>query len=468
MNPMVTSLIAKVGEAVLSEGVQGVQNAATQKGSRGKKKGSAAEDLSSFANILAGTVAKTGGNGALKKEKNSALLQMKMQVREKVKGAEGAGQIKDRSGLESQVPADAAETKTTSQKKVAAGKTAKSLDPAGALREGLMEAQKIKDGLQPGVKAVKDGEKPQTLASVGEMLKEEVADAKELQSRKSRLVSAIKGDKSGQKFDASETLLSRAQGIKSPKASLAGVSEFTQQKGKSEKGFLNTDKTQIKEAETTRGQKKTEAGRPEALRPEAANIKDRTEGAKAPVAEGRASAADGATRQEDRFANIFQARSESATGRVMENAGPLKPQVIIPQVVEGASNLLRSGSGRVVITLYPPQLGTIDMDIQVRDNKVSMLMLADNHEVKQVLESSLTQLRNALSEQGLQVDRVDVLVQDRSGHEFAGLLHERGSSAEGRGQAESGGQNPRGAETESGEMRRSMDTDESRLVNIFA
>jgi flagellar hook-length control protein FliK len=121
----------------------------------------------------------------------------------------------------------------------------------------------------------------------------------------------------------------------------------------------------------------------------------------------------------------------------------------------------------MVMTLHPPQLGTIDMDIRVRDNRVSMLMLADNHEVKQVLESSLTQLRNALSEQGFQVDRVDVLVQDRSGNEFAGLLHEHGSSPEGRGRAAGGG-SPRGAETEPGDARRGVNAGESRLVNVFA
>ena len=449
MNPMVTPFISKLGGTALKEGIQGVQNAATLKGSRGKKGSPAAEDLSSFASVLSGTVTKTGGNGALKNEKNAALLQMKMQVQEKTKGAEGANKIKNRSGLESQMPSEA---RTASQKKVVAGKVAKSPDPAGALREGLAETQKLKDGK----------------TSVNETLKEIVTDAKNLRSRKGQLQSAAKGDKAEQKFDASETLLSRAQGIKSPKASLAGVSEFTQQKGKSAKGSLNVDKTQAKEAGTFRGQKKTETGRPEVSRSDAMNIKDKAEGAKAPVAEGRASATDGANCQEDRFANIFQARTESVTGRVMENTGPLRPQVIIPQVVEGASNLLRSGSGRVVITLHPPQLGTIDMDIQVRDNKVSMLMLADNHEIKQVLESSLTQLRNALSEQGLQVDRVDVLVQDRSGNEFAGLMHERGSSAEGHGQAESGGQNARGAEADSGEVRRSMDADESKLVNVFA
>ncbi len=473
MNPMVTPFISKLGGTALKEGIQGVQNAVTQKGSRGKKGSPAAEDLSSFANILSGTVAKTGGNGALKNEKNAALLQMKMQVQEKAKGAEGAGKIRNRSGLEGQMPAEtAAEAKTASQKKVVAGKVAKSPDTSGALREGLAGAQKLKGGeasvLQAGAEALKDGGKSQTLASVSETLKGEAADAKNLRSRKGQLQVAVKGDQAEHKLDASEALLNRTQGIKSPKSSLAGVSEFTQQKGKTEKGFLNADKTQASETGASRGQKKTEAGRPEVPRSDATNIKDKAESAKAPVAEGKASATDGANRQEDRFANLFQARTESATGRVMENTGPLRPQFIIPQVVDGASNLLRSGSGRVVITLHPPQLGTIDMDIQVRDNKVSMLMRADNHEVKQVLESSLTQLRNALSEQGLQVDRVDVLVQDRSGNEFAGLLHERGSSAEGHRQAESGGQNARGTEADSGEVRRSMETDESRLVNIFA
>ncbi|MCX5834806.1 MAG: flagellar hook-length control protein FliK [Deltaproteobacteria bacterium] len=473
MNPLVTSFVSKLGETLLQEGIKGGLTAAAQKGSRSKKGSPAAEDLSSFANILSGTMAKTGGNKALKNEKNAALLQMKMQVQEKAKGAEGAGKVKNRSGFEGQMPAEiAAEAKTASQKKVVTGKVAKSSDPAGALREGLTETQKLKGGeasvLQASAEALKGGKKLQTLASVSETLKEGVADAKNIRSRKSQLQVAAKGDQAEQKFDASEALLNRTQGIKSPKSSLAGVSEFTQQKGKTEKGSLNADKTQAKETGVSRGQKKTEAGRPEVPRSDATNIKDKAEGAKAPVAEGKASATEGANRQEDRFANIFQARTESATGRVMENAGPLRPQVIIPQVVDGASNLLRSGSGRVVITLHPPQLGTIDMDIQVRDNKVSMLMRADNHEVKQVLESSLTQLRNALSEQGLQVDRIDVLVQDRSGNEFAGLLHERGSSSEGRGQAESGGQNARGAEADSGEVRRSMDADESKLVNIFA
>jgi hypothetical protein len=359
-------------------------------------------------------------------------------------------------------------------------KAAKAAGPEGVPREGLTEAPKaggkesnisqaLKGGkkLESAVKAATDLSE-RTSTSTTEAGKEAAAESGNVRSRKGTLKAAVKEDKTAQKLDASEILLNRAQGIKSPKATLAGASEFTHDKGKTEKGSLKVDKTQVKDAGASQGQKKTEAHRTEVSRSDASNLKDKAEGAKIPVTDSKAPLTDGTGRQEDRFANILQSRSESVTGRVMESAGPLRPQVIIPQIVEGASNVLRGGSGRVVITLHPPQLGTLDMDIQVRNNKVSMLMLADNHEVKQVLESGLTQLKNALSDQGFQIDRLDVLVQDRSGNEFAGMLHERGSSPEGHGQTDRGGQNARAADAASGEVRRSSDADESRLVNVFA
>jgi flagellar hook-length control protein FliK len=448
MNPMVTPFIVKQGAALAQSGVKEGIAAVNQKGSRRKQGSSAgAEELSSFANILSGTLAKTGGSEALKREKNAALFQEKARVQSKAAGSEGVGKTGNRAGFEGPVTTEiAAEAKAASQ----------------AVAQALKGGKK----LESAVKAATDLSE-RTSASMTEAGKEAAAESGNVRSRKGSLKAAVKEDRAAQKLDASEVLLNRAQGVKSPKSSLAGVSEFTQQKGKSEKAPPHTEGSNKKETGESRGQKKTEAVRVETPRSDAASTKERAEGAKASVTEGRAPLTDGTGRPEDRFANILQARSESVTGRVMENPGPARPQVIIPQIVDGATTVLRGGSGRVVITLHPPQLGTVDMDIQVRDNKVSMLMLADNHEVKQVLESGLSQLKNALSEQGFQIDRVDVLVQDRSGNEFAGMLHERGSSPEGRSQAERGGPNARAADAASGEIRRDPDVDESRLVNVF-
>lgn len=485
MNPMVTPFILKQGEALLQSGVQDGVAGVDRGGSR-RNRGSAAgpDEPSAFADILSGTLAKTSGRETFRREKNEAFFRVKAQVQGKATNSAGTGKTGSRAGLEGPVTSrTTAEAKTASRKMGAFVKAAKAAGPEGTPREGSAEAPKAV-GTEPGISragapSLKGGKafenaaraaaglSERASASPTETGKEAANGSRKARLHRGSLKTAGREEKTARKLDASEVLLNRAQGLKSPKSSLAGVSEFTSLKGKPEKTVPHTKGSNKQEAGESRGQKKTETVRADTSRSETANIKDRAESAKAAVAEGRSPAQDGVNRPEDRFANILHARGESISDRVPENQGPLRPRVIIPQIVEGAGRLLRNGSGRMVMTLHPPQLGTIDMDIRVRDNRVSMLMLADNHEVKQVLESSLTQLRNALSEQGFQVDRVDVLVQDRSGNEFAGLLHEHGSSPEGRGRAAGGG-SPRGAETEPGDARRGVNAGESRLVNVFA
>jgi flagellar hook-length control protein FliK len=92
---------------------------------------------------------------------------------------------------------------------------------------------------------------------------------------------------------------------------------------------------------------------------------------------------------------------------------PLQFQDVMNQITDSASNILKKGSGRIVITLDPPNLGTLNMDIRVQNDTVRMLLVADNKDVKQILHSNLDQLKTALQGQGLSIDRFDVLVQDR-------------------------------------------------------
>jgi hypothetical protein len=93
---------------------------------------------------------------------------------------------------------------------------------------------------------------------------------------------------------------------------------------------------------------------------------------------------------------------------------PLNFRDVADQIMDAASNMLKKDSGRIVITLEPPNLGTLNMDIRVQHDSVRMLLVADNYEVKQVLHSNLDQLKTALQGQGLNIDRLDVLVHDRS------------------------------------------------------
>ncbi len=95
-------------------------------------------------------------------------------------------------------------------------------------------------------------------------------------------------------------------------------------------------------------------------------------------------------------------------------AAPPVFQEIAGQIIDGASNMLMKGSSRIVITLEPPNLGTLNMDVRVQHDMVRMVLIADNNEVKQVLHANLDQLKTALQGQGLNIDRFDVLVHDRS------------------------------------------------------
>ena len=96
------------------------------------------------------------------------------------------------------------------------------------------------------------------------------------------------------------------------------------------------------------------------------------------------------------------------------DSAPLQFQDIMGQIEDGAANMLKRSSGRIVITLEPPNLGTLNMDVRVHNDVVRMILIADNNDVKQVLHTNLDQLKTALQGQGLNIDRFEVLVQERS------------------------------------------------------
>ncbi len=99
------------------------------------------------------------------------------------------------------------------------------------------------------------------------------------------------------------------------------------------------------------------------------------------------------------------------------------PQALMSSIVEGGTQIISKGGGRVKMTLNPPNLGSVDMDIRVRNNKVDVLFVADTPEVQQSLQANTDLLKAALSQQGFKIDGYNVLLQgntdSNSGH-FSG------------------------------------------------
>ena len=101
----------------------------------------------------------------------------------------------------------------------------------------------------------------------------------------------------------------------------------------------------------------------------------------------------------------------SSTAAVNESVNnySMEPRNLINQI---ANSLTRPG--RVRIALTPPHLGTLDMDVLVRNNKVHIILQTENNDVRHMLQSNVDTLKTALRSQGLIADNINVFVQERS------------------------------------------------------
>jgi len=89
----------------------------------------------------------------------------------------------------------------------------------------------------------------------------------------------------------------------------------------------------------------------------------------------------------------------------------VRAQAIIDQIVD-ARQTMANDFGRIRIVLDPPNLGTIDLEIIVRKERVEIVMTADNASVQQALQSRTDDVRAALQRQDLKIETFQVLLQD--------------------------------------------------------
>jgi flagellar hook-length control protein FliK len=76
---------------------------------------------------------------------------------------------------------------------------------------------------------------------------------------------------------------------------------------------------------------------------------------------------------------------------------------------------LKQGEGsQIRVKLSPEHLGHLDIRITSMDGKVSAQLMASNQLAKEALEFQVGQLRTALTQQGIQVDRIEVTQQNQS------------------------------------------------------
>lgn len=111
------------------------------------------------------------------------------------------------------------------------------------------------------------------------------------------------------------------------------------------------------------------------------------------------------------ISNIQSTRGNLSTS----SNGPagINTQAVIDQIMD-AKQSLNNGFGRVRITLDPPNLGTVNLEIVIRKERVEVVMTADNAGVQQALQSRAEDIRTALQRQDLKIETFQVLLQENT------------------------------------------------------
>lgn len=93
------------------------------------------------------------------------------------------------------------------------------------------------------------------------------------------------------------------------------------------------------------------------------------------------------------------------------HAEPYKQVLQIVQPLRG-----RDGDHNITISLAPENLGRVEVQINLQSNNISMQMNADNPQSRQMLKDSMNELRQSLTDSGLNAGSLDVSSQD-AGHQ---------------------------------------------------
>ena len=146
------------------------------------------------------------------------------------------------------------------------------------------------------------------------------------------------------------------------------------------------------------------------------------------------------------------------------------PAYVVRQVSEQMVQMVRQQMSSLRLTLKPPELGQLNLELSVKDGALQATLRTDTVLAKNTLEAGLEQLKQVLGQQGLKVERLEVLVnpdadqrqaQTENGGQNSSRQKNKGSirQVEGAAQADDDEETPRqAARTELG----------ASSVNLFA
>jgi flagellar hook-length control protein FliK len=117
--------------------------------------------------------------------------------------------------------------------------------------------------------------------------------------------------------------------------------------------------------------------------------------------------------------NLFKGRA-AAQEQLKHVKDPL-PSYLVDQVGKQISRSIKRGERILRLQLKPPQLGSLRVEMDMKGNILKLGMTAENSSVKDILLSSVHELKETLSEQGVKLDKIDIDISNNFGQSLANL-----------------------------------------------
>ena len=123
------------------------------------------------------------------------------------------------------------------------------------------------------------------------------------------------------------------------------------------------------------------------------------------------------------LSNVSRPSFPEAAGGVSESDRPASrgflPGYLVEQVGRQIARSLLSGKSIVRLQLRPPELGTVKVEMDIKEDVLRLGMITENSSVKELLLSNAHELRDALVEQGVKLERLNVQINHNSNQSLA-------------------------------------------------
>ncbi len=128
---------------------------------------------------------------------------------------------------------------------------------------------------------------------------------------------------------------------------------------------------------------------------------------------------------EQHLSDIKNLSSAKATSQVV------KPSEVINQVVDKAKVVIGLEKSEMIIDLKPDHLGKLSLKIVTEQGIVAAKFMAENQQVKEVLESNMQLLKDSLQKQGISIEGVSVQIADRNKNSYEQQRSSEGKNEKG-------------------------------------